>query len=298
MKTQKCYKTDLHIHSAFSDAGPDWDYTKIANEAIQNDINLIAITDHDVVTNVQYLHEHCTNTRISFLSGVEFSASLDGNLFHILGYGFDWLNKSINDLMQNNLNLEAENNKLRDDTCIKILIQAGFSIDWDEYTSFEGGAEALPGRQFGSKAHNFLFHKEICKDRKDFFERIHPLMANQLPGIPVFPHPNKAIEAIKSAGGVSVLAHPVHRLNKLILQETLELFMLMSIGGVECFRPDYDNDINEPCRRWCSENNLIITGGSDCHGNKMKDRKIGMPKITTDDLTLGVLLDKIVCPAN
>ena len=290
-------RADLHIHSSFSDAGPDWDYAKIVAEAILNEVDLIAVTDHDVVTNVKCLHECCNNTDISFLSGVEFSASLNGNLFHILGYGFDWLNDSINELMQNNLSLEAENNKLKDDTCIKLLIQAGFSIDWDEYSLFKGGAEALPGMQFGSKAHSFLIHKGICRDRKDFFERIHPLMANQLPGIPVFPHPNRVIEALKSAGGVSVLAHPVHRLNRLTLQETLDLFTVMSIEGIECFRPDYDTDITKSCLRWCFEHNLIITGGSDCHGSRMKDRKIGMPKITTDELMLGMLTKKIVYPS-
>ena len=38
---------------------------------------------------------------------------------------------------------------------------------------------------------------------------------------------------------------------------------------------------------------MIVTGGSDCHGDFIPHRRLGEPVVTTEDLWLGPLVAKI-----
>lgn len=213
-------RLDLHIHTNASDG--TWTPEELIDEVIKSDLKFISITDHDTIGNVKTVKKLSKERNLLFIEGVEVSSSLDGNLFHVLEYGFSLDNDLLNTLLQHNITLEADNNRLRDDICINTLIDSGHRIDRDEYNYFENGPEPIPGKQFRSKAIEFLIHSGLCKDRKDFFERLY--IGGTPIGFPKFPHPLEVIQAIKAAGGIPVLAHPVHRSNILSLVDTLELF--------------------------------------------------------------------------
>jgi len=288
-------KLDLHIHSCFSDGGEEWDYAKIVNEAVKNSVELISITDHDVATDVILLKKHCMGTGVSFLTGAEFSSMLNGNSHDILGYGFDWHNDAIIKLMDSNLIHQAVSYNQKEDFWIELLIEAGYLIDWKEWTMFEGGAKPSPGNQFKLKILSFLIQKGICRDREDYFDRLYPITSGTpFTKLPTFPHPSEVIKVIKTAGGIPVLAHPVWRYNKLPLTDTLDLFKDLEIEGIECYRSDFNNETSNVCRQFCESNNLIITAGSDHHGTTNDDKKIGSPAITINECNLGVLMDKII----
>ena len=174
---------------------------------------------------------------------------------------------------------------------IELLINAGYPIDRDEFASFEGDAEPYPGKQLKLKIFSFLIQKGICIDRKDYFDRLYPITsAVPYNTMPDFPHPSEVIKTIKIAGGIPVLAHPVWRFNKLPLSDTLEFFKGLGIEGIECHRPDFNDETTDICRQFCEENNLIITGGSDFHGKAEQGRKLGSPGITVSDCKLGGLM--------
>jgi hypothetical protein len=47
------------------------------------------------------------------------------------------------------------------------------------------------------------------------------------------------------------------------------------------------------CLDWCVRRDLLITGGSDCHGG-LVGRELGVPLVDTADLRLGELEERIV----
>ena len=78
---------DLHLHSYYSDGtmSPE----EIVRAAVANQVGLLAITDHNVLTAVGELEELSREYGITYLSGVELDSIDLGSDIHVLGYGVD-----------------------------------------------------------------------------------------------------------------------------------------------------------------------------------------------------------------
>ena len=108
----------------------------------------------------------------------------------------------------------------------------------------------------------------------------------------------EAVAAIKAAGGVPVLAHPGlyrgddgGRSEKLALQpDFFPKLLSFGIEGVEVFAnyhtPEETAFFLEACRRY----NLLVTGGSDYHGD-FAGRTLGEPQL--DEAYLPPLLARL-----
>lgn len=77
---------DLHIHSYYSDGtmSPE----EILEKAIEKNMGLIAITDHDTLDGTKKLLDYINN-EIICISGIELDAVEFGINYHILGYGMN-----------------------------------------------------------------------------------------------------------------------------------------------------------------------------------------------------------------
>jgi hypothetical protein len=62
----------------------------------------------------------------------------------------------------------------------------------------------------------------------------------------------------------------------------------MGLDGIECYYPTHSDVITDSCLSVCRDRNLLITTGSDCHGD-FGYSEIGELKITMDELKLGGL---------
>ena len=138
---------------------------------------------------------------------------------------------------------------------------------------------------------NFLIDRRFCTGPRDYFEKlVNPLR----PEWPAFPHPADALEIIREAGGVPVLAHPGASLHQVgISDETLRAFLDFGIGGLECYACYHDEATTRFCLDWCERHDLLITGGSDSHGGFV-GRELGVPVIDSADLRLGELTEQIM----
>ena len=286
MIPQSELRFDLHMHSSYSDAY--WSYAQLISEAMNNGVDIVSITDHDIISDMDFIMS--IDSTLSFITGVEATVNLNGKLFHILGYGFDWQDAPLNELMNNSVRVAYNKTAQKDEIMIQALIDTGFPIDMKEYENSSFGPQPIPGRQYDSKVASYFLHKKLCDSTEDFYVRYN------LKGIsvksPPFPHPSEVIGAIKKAGGVPVLAHPVHTSDDLPLDVTLKLFKDLSIEGIECYRPGYDQSLTELLSGYCRGYGLLVVGGSDIHGGKDKGRTLGIPEITYDQLVLGDLINK------
>jgi 3',5'-nucleoside bisphosphate phosphatase len=269
-------KIDLHIHTTASDGS--WDPVQCIAEVQKAGIELFAITDHETVENVTATQQLATAAGLRFLAGVEISTTIRGQSFHILGYGVDPSTEQLRRILHRNTELLEE----VDDESVRKLIADGFAIDYEEYCAYQHN----PARG-GWKSLSFLIDKGFCKDVTDFFTNL--FTAERGFFFPEFAAPSEVIGAIKASGGVPVLAHPGSDFHGPSLEETLDLFGNEAIEGIECFHPGHDMATTRHALQWCNRNGLLITGGSDCHGSFVPQRRLGVPEIRFEQIRLGKL---------
>ncbi len=271
-------RADLHIHTIASDGC--WTPERVIVEVQDRGIGLFAITDHDSVASVEPAEALARETGLAFLRGVEVSTLLDGHLFHVLAYGFALDNPGLVALLQENGARLAQTSE----DAIRRLIAAGYEIDLDDYAAYE-----YDRTRGGWKALNFLIDRGFCTGVRDYSD----LMAHLPTEWPSFPHPAEAIAAIRGAGGVPILAHPGISLCHVgVTEEALRPFLGFGIAGLECYSHYHDDATTRFCLDWCVRHDLLITGGSDCHGGFV-GRELGVPAVDTADLRLGELEGQI-----
>lgn len=275
-------KVDLHIHTTASDGS--WTPEQLISEVRQAGIRLFSVTDHDTVKNVPTAAKLAAAAGIFFLSGVEVCSTVRGQCFHILGYGIDPANRILLSLLEHNTQLMEET----DENSIRKLIEDGLPLNYEEYRAYEHN----PARG-GWKSLSFLIDKGLCQDVGGFFRNL--FTAERGISFPAFPPPADVIGAIKAAGGVAVLAHPGSGFHGMALEATLDYFAREAIQGVECFHPSHDQVITNRACAWCDRYGLLITGGSDCHGDFVPERRLGFPELTLEQLRLGDLCQKSGC---
>jgi predicted metal-dependent phosphoesterase TrpH len=274
-------KVDLHIHTTASDGS--WTPEKLLAEIRKADIGLFAVTDHDTVGNIAPARQMAAAAGIEFLPGVEISTTTGGRTFHILGYGIDPSSEDLRRLLQRNIELLES----VDHDSIRKLIADGFPIDYAEYCTYRHD----PARG-GWKSLSFLVDKGICRDVRDFFDNL--FTTERGLAFPDYLPPAEVVGAIKAAGGAAILAHPGSGFHGPVLEETLDHFAHIDIDGVECFHPGHDDATTRRVVAWCRKNGLLITGGSDCHGNFVPQRRLGVPLIRLEQLQLGGLTERIL----
>jgi predicted metal-dependent phosphoesterase TrpH len=258
-----------------------WSPEQVVSEALARSIRLIAIADHDATGNVVATALQARMAGVAFLSGVEVSSRLDGQLLHILAYGFDLGAQRLAKVLHDNSVVWAEHN----DAVIHGLIAVGYPIAWPDYEAYE--YERALG---GWKPLRFLVDRGLCTGIDDYFGRL--VSGLSLPEM-AFAQAVDAIGAIREAGGVAVLAHPGASLRSTEdVESTLCDLMDLGLGGVECYSHYHDRATTAALLKWCRQHDLLVTGGSDSHGGFV-GREMGVPVVDTTDLNLGWLVERI-----
>ena len=274
-------RADLHIHTVASDG--TWTPEEVVARVRAAGIGLFAVADHDTLEGALAVADVVRHTpgAPAFLPGVEVSTLLDGALVHILGYGVRPDDPPLLDLLRaNRERLEGVN-----DETLRRMARAGYPVDLEAYAAYKNDP-----RRGGWKGLNFLIDAGLCRDVRDFFERI--FVDPVRPPAPDFPHPAEAIARIRAAGGVPVLAHPGASLRHLgPIEEALAPFLEFGIAGVECHTPYHSPETTARCRAFALRHDLLVTGGSDCHG-EFADRQLGIPPVTVEELHLGDLVGR------
>lgn len=267
---ERDYQVDMHVHTTTSDG--TWTVEELSELIIKSNIKLFSITDHDTIDNsIKMLHNIPND--ICYVIGAEISSTYNGEEYHITAYDFDYENSKLNELLKfNQIQRKEFNAKV-----IQYVKRINKIEDIKDYYSYEynrkrGGWESL----------NYLLDKDVVKNLKEYFEIIKSSNEKLY-----FKNPKEVIEIIKNAGGYSFLAHPssYEKGEKLSL-EILKEWKNYGVSGIECYSP-YLKDIEDADYyvRFCEENNLMISAGSDCHG-EFNNRTLGVPKVNIDKLKL------------
>ncbi len=275
-------RVDLHLHTTASDGC--WSPGELVEQVLRAGVGCFAVADHDSVGSVPQAAALARERGLGFLPAAEVSSKLNGQLVHILAYGIDLSIESFHRFLNSNdAILQGQ-----DDSSIRMLIDADYPIDYAEYQAYSWDQ----GRG-GWKALNYLIDKGFCRDVRGFFEE---LFVDDLQlSLPEFPPPDQVVRHVQQAGGVPIWAHPEQSLRGAAWQEGDRMMAEMvgaGIEGVECFSHYHDTAWTRRCQQWASDYDLLITGGSDCHGGFV-GRQVGYPEVYLDDLRLGTLAERL-----
>jgi hypothetical protein len=214
------------------------------------------------------------------LPGVELSSQLNGQVYHLLAYGFDPENTGLQELaVANNASLTDSS-----DRAVGLLAVLGYRVSLDDYARY-----TWDRRRGGWKALNYLIDLGICRDVHSYFRTFDEIGHPQAE----FPPVEEVVKCVGQASGVVVLAHPGASFYNGVDVERLDLLVEMGVGGLECFSFHHDEAETRRYLDYCRDRNLLITGGSDCHGG-FAGRAIGVPPVRFGDLRLGRLGECVV----
>ncbi|MEI6763490.1 MAG: PHP domain-containing protein [Actinomycetes bacterium] len=262
-------KIDLHTHSNFSD-GTDRP-SELINKALSQGITTLALTDHDTVAGwdeaMQWLRPG-----MELVLGSEISCQTeDGISVHMLGLLFNRENQPLQEMMA-----ATRDNRLgRMERIITKMNAAGIEITIEEvHAQLSEGATL--GRPHLADA---LVAKGLAKSRDEVFA---DWLANSSPFYVAHysPTPEVAIAAIKAAGGVAVIAHPLASLRgRVVNLESFDSYIAAGLDGIEVKHRDQTPEQQELLFSIAASADLAMTGSSDYHGNgKMNE----LAEFTTD----------------
>ena len=248
---------DLHTHSNFSD-GTD-SPAQLINKALAAGITTIALTDHDSVAGIAQA-QSALRPGISLVAGAEISCQTDDGIsVHMLGLLFDLEDKDLISTMEKT----RENRHGRMQRIIERLNEAGIEISIQDVLA-ELAQGATLGRPHLADA---LIKKGVVSSRDEAFSQ---MLHNKSKFYVAHysPKPVEAIKLIKAAGGVAIIAHPMasHR-GRTISVETFGDLIEAGLDAIEVDHRDHSPDEKNALIQLARDNNLVMTGASDYHGN-------------------------------
>ncbi len=241
---------DLHIHTTFSDGA--FTPEEIMTMAKKKKIAYISITDHD--TTGAYGHFDEKDDDITVISGVEVSTYYKGLELHILSYFHNPYDEKLLSL------LERFKND-REERYYKILK----NLD-DLQVSLPN--EVPPEDSFG-RAHiaKLLVSHGYVKNIKEAFNLYLDV------GKSAYEKRYKidtrdALKALRQAGGIPILAHPGEKLDNLHFEKLILDLKVYGLLGIEVYHPSHSKALTNKFYGIAQKNSLVITGGSDFHGDR------------------------------
>jgi predicted metal-dependent phosphoesterase TrpH len=254
---------DLHLHSRYSDG--TWSPEEIVSRAQRHGLGAISLTDHDTVEGCEATADACRTAQIEFISGAELTAEQQGNEIHILGYCVDIENPRL--LVEIGKFQLVRQNRIRE--MVARLNELHVPIEAEAVFALANCR--APGRPHVARA---LVQAGLCRSLDEAFERF--LKRNRPAWVPKFKmSAANAIELIHQAGGVAVMAHP--GLNR--ADHVIPAMVEAGLDGVECFHTKHSTATAEHYLEIADEFNLLVTGGSDCHGMNKGVPLIGSVKV-------------------
>ncbi len=267
---------DLHVHSTCSDGS--FTPHELVEYALTHNITAFALTDHDTISGLTDAIMYATQlsgkvsdknpngNHLEVIPGIELSTDYCGFEVHVVGLFLQYQNadflKKINDFINSR--------ELRNEKMCELLSKYGILVSVPELKSLFPDAVI-------TRAHfaRFMVENGYVKSMSEAFDRY---VGNHAPCY--VPRekvtPAQAVKLIQSAGGISVLAHPIlyHMSDKRLSDLVKELKQegLMAIEGIYS---TYSASETRQIMKLAHENSLLVSGGSDFHGKNKPGLQFG-----------------------
>jgi 3',5'-nucleoside bisphosphate phosphatase len=254
-------RIDLHTHSTASD-GTD-SPAELVGAAARAGLDVLAITDHDTTAGWAAAAA-ALPPGLTLVRGAELSClSPDGRggqcTVHLLAYLFD---PAADAVVAAHARSQAQRRqRLR--RIAERMAADGFPVDADQLLA------ALPPGSTAGRPHlaRALVSAGVVSTVDEAFARFlndrgrYYVPASRTPVL-------AAIEMVRRAGGVTVLAHAfAHHRGTTVTAGVIADLAEAGLDGLEVDHPDHDDQARAELRALAAERDLLITGSSDYHGS-------------------------------
>lgn len=247
-------KADLHMHSTASDGvlKPE----EVVKRAAALGFTHIALTDHDSTAGIRPAEKMARELGMTLIPGVELSCGGQKEI-HILGYGFEPENESMQEFCQ--MRTEERNERAR--KMVENLRKEGKMITMERVRDL---ARGVVGRPHVARA---LLEAGYAASMEDAFERfLVPGRCGYVPKQDV--KVSEAVKLIEEAGGAAVLAHPMElKMGSMAIEALIREWKGEGLAGIEVYHPSAANNHLPGLDRLARREGLLVTGGSDFHGD-------------------------------
>jgi len=262
-------RVDLHLHTTASDGrcSP----LELVEHAAAAGIAVMAATDHDTTGSVDEVRVRAAERGIEAIPGIEITAVEDGSDVHVLGYFLQTTDASFREFL-------AGQRRTRVDRVRAIagrLAELGMPVDLSEALAAVGDQSTRAiGRPQVARAMVAAGH---VADTREAFDQ---WLGRDLPAfVPRSgPSPETVIEMIHRAGGLASLAHP----GRTQIDARIPELRDAGLDALEAYHSDHDAAAADRYHRMADELGLLITGGSDYHGDPVHGVSIGSSTLPSE----------------
>ncbi|PCI59355.1 MAG: phosphatase [Gammaproteobacteria bacterium] len=269
-------RIDLHSHTSYSDGGltPQ----ELIERAVNFQLDVLAITDHDTVSGLASAHCYINdkNLPLKLVNGIEISTAWQGFEIHIVGLNIDPNNQVLTELITKQQTLR----ELRAITMGEKLLKCGFSDVYDKAKTIAAVGDKKGSITRAHFAKVLLQQGHVATMQKAFDKYIGK-------GQRAYVKPNwcsieEAVNAIHTAGGSAVMAHPIrYDLSAKWLRRLIVQFKEDGGDALEIVLPQMAPQQRQLMLNYCLEYDLHASMGSDFHHpSKWSDlgRNLRMPE--------------------
>ncbi len=240
---------ELQSHSTVSDG--QLPPAEVVEQAAAAGVTTLALSDHDAVAGVPEAEEAARRLELELVPAVEMSCvHRYAEDLHVCGYWVDL--EKIGPTCER----AQQERRARAGEIVENLRREGFDLTLDDAIREAGAADSI-GRP------HIAWAAGASGDLGPFFEEY------LVPGAKAFvprrwPSAEQAIELIREAGGVAVVAHPYWDVED--ADQVEDLVRSLRPDGIEAFYPSHTKEQTEHLLELCAELDLIPTASSDYHG--------------------------------
>ncbi|MEO5980908.1 MAG: PHP domain-containing protein [Pedococcus sp.] len=270
---------DLHTHSSASDGTQR--PGDVVRSAAQAGLAVLALTDHDTYAGWPAAVETALELGVGLVRGVEISCTHHGVSVHLLGYLVDPEHAELTA----ELGLAKGSRETRVERMVAAMAADGIQVSLEQVRGLAGEGATL-GRPHIADA---LVDSGIIRTRDEAFE---DLLRNgsRYYASHYAPDPVRAVELVRAAGGVPVMAHPfANGRGRTVGDDVIEAMAAAGLGGLEAKHRDHTPREQAHAVDLAAQLGLFTTGSSDYHGTG-KQNLLG--ENTTDPEVLAQIEDQ------
>jgi hypothetical protein len=279
---------DLHTHTDQSDGSVP--PAQLVRDSIALGLEALAITDHDTLAGYNAAAPVASEAGLELICGIELSTRLEESStgkrapsVHLLGYFLHqppsaefrkWLLRLQESRNRRNIDLIAKLQSLGIEISLEEVQALGRNL-----TGRPHFAQILLRKRYVTSIQE-AFDRYLADDAKAAVEREEPALV-------------EGVRKIREGGGLPSLAHPVRlaRRDPLSLEVLLRELKDAGLQGIEVYHSEHDETDRRLYLTLARQLGLIVTGGSDFHGDHKPAISLGTGKSCNVQLSYAVLRD-------
>ena len=252
-------KADLHCHTTISDGSLG--ISDVIRQASRDGVEYLAITDHDSLASLSRSSILGKRYNVNVIPAVEFSAfdAARGRKVHILCY------KPQKPDRLEGLCLRTSEGRMKLGKNMALKVLDKYPITLESILKYSAGSKAIYKCHIMHALMDYGYTTELYGSVYDeIFDVKNGICAEEVRSeADFYPDVRFVASLVRSAGGITVMAHPK-------VYDSVELLKELAgegaIDGVEVWHSSADEECRNELLDIAKQHDLITTGGSDFHG--------------------------------